>query len=231
MVHMINECERMAKYDKVDTLSSFMLRMVNNVMRRGLKICEDALEVANGFGWTPKQFLVAQLLPGIVFGKVQKEGLDVFMHAYEVYPSFEVADEFILVLETTRRVLIDEAQILQKKLAGIIKVKSKHTSNGERSLFHAVFRADCLSRGVVYSGTGISMLEAMKSNSSGVGHTYSDSKMWSKEDVLSWLGRYVVKVDDRVACWFVGRPRWTSSSASVFALSAEIFSCSPSTLF
>ena len=69
MVHMINECERMAKYDKMETLSSFMLRMVNNVMRRGLKICKDALEVADSCGWTPKQFLVAQLLPDIVFRK------------------------------------------------------------------------------------------------------------------------------------------------------------------
>ena len=219
MVHMIGECVRMAKYDKGDnTLSSFVLRMVNNVMRRGLKICEDAREVASCIGWTPKQFLVAQLLPNFVFGNVQNWGLDVFVHAYKFYSSFEVVDKLVLVLDTPRRVLVDEAQVLQKKLVGTIKVTSKRNSNGERSLFHALFRAGCLSSGVVYSGTGISMLEAMKSNSSGAGHTKSsipEFKMWNKNDVVSWLGRYVDKVDDRVACWLVGRPRWSTALVSI----------------
>ena len=62
------------------------------------------------------------------------------------------------------------------------------------------------------------MLEAMKSNSSGVGHSDSnlpEFKMWRKEDVLSWFSRYVVEMDDRVACWLVGRPRWSTVLLSI----------------
>ena len=40
-------------------------------------------------------------------------------------------------------------------------------------------------------------------------------KMWNKNDVVSWLGRYVDKVDDRVACWLVGRPRWSTALVSI----------------
>ena len=138
MVHMIGECVRMAKYDKGDnTLSSFVLRMVNNVMRRGLKICEDAREVASCIGWTPKQFLVAQLLPDIVFRKDEESGLDVLKHAYTVYTStFPVFQRSSSPTPNPKhsRVLIDEAQVLQKKLVGTIKVTSKRNSQQQLHL-------------------------------------------------------------------------------------------------
>jgi hypothetical protein len=152
------------------------LDIVKYKMTRLIHIYSTALDVARENDWTPFEFLIAQLIPKKVFG------VDVFLKAWNDYETFPEATKKFEIQEVF--ILLDEAQFLQKNLKAqfISGTASSRGSTGERNLFYGVLKA-LQGTKVVFSGTGISMLDALKSQSSD-----KTVQARAKMTLLHWYG-------------------------------------------